>query len=63
MASRRKNPVMRVGNYSAPVDTSGMDEDMKEFTKEKPVSDKDYLSAQKQRVNNFRKSRGKKPID
>lgn len=30
----RKNPIMRVGNYAAPVDTSGMDADMKEYTEE-----------------------------
>ena len=60
--ARRKNPVMRVGNYAAPIDTSGMDEDMKEFTKERPVSDKDYLSAQKARVNAFRAKKGKKPL-
>jgi len=32
----RKNPIMRVGNYAAPVDTSGMDADMKVFTNPPP---------------------------
>jgi hypothetical protein len=60
--ARRKNPVMRVGNYAAPVDTEGMDPDMKDFTKERKVSDKDYLADQKKRVNDFRTKRGKKPL-
>jgi len=29
-ASKRKNPVVKIGNYSAPIDTVGMDPDMKE---------------------------------
>lgn len=28
MASKRSNPIARVGNYAAPVDTAGMDQSM-----------------------------------
>lgn len=29
MASKRGNPIARVGNYAAPIDTAGIDESMK----------------------------------
>ena len=47
----RKNPIMRVGNYAAPVDTAGMDKDLQEFTEE-PLgklskTESDYLKGAK----------------
>jgi len=64
--AKRKNPientVSRAGNYSAPVDTAGMDSSMKETFKTRKMSDKEYIAAQRARVNAFRAKRGKKPL-
>lgn len=66
MASKRGNPaentMSRSGNYSAPVDTTGMDPEEKAMFKTRKMTDKEYLAAQRGRVNAFRAKKGKKPL-
>lgn len=66
MARKRGNPtentVSRVGNYSTAVDTAGLDPEMKGTLRTRKMSEKEYLTAQKARVNAFRKSKGKQPL-
>lgn len=66
----RKNPIARVGNYSAPIDTQGMDSAMKDMMTGTPMdkTEKAYVAGAKNKdtateaVRRARKANKAKPL-